>query len=440
MILAATDRVCEQARLSPKEGQMVRYIVSETLAGKADALTAKTVGSAIFNREIRLDDPVDADPLGVVRVTMTAIRKKLTRYYDATGRFDPILIDIPTPGYVPAFKHRSFFEPLTDEAETHIRNAQAALDNLTLPSFKEALACLDKALAVHPGHPRVLALMADVHAHRARHGLPPRKELEQAERLVARSLAQSQDFWEAHLVDGAVKGDLHWDWEGAKSAFQRAIALKGDDAEQHAWHVVYLMSQGRGHEAVRLMKAFVARAGYRMPLARGDLGILQILTGDLDEAEQTLRSAIALHRHHYTAYVYLAVMYEARGDLAAAYAALDELPIKPYEVGYCLGFRGFLDGLSGRRYKAELELKALQAVRMTGLVYVPPHQIALVLIGLGRLHEAVDCLRQSVDDGDPLATWLPLYPFLRHLHHLPEFWELVERIGLAGLRKQRAGV
>lgn len=81
----------------------LRYVVDETLAGRADRLKAYSIGIEVFDR----DQSFDAQNDPVVRIEAGRLRRALERYYLTSGAADPILIDIPKGGYAPTFTLRT---------------------------------------------------------------------------------------------------------------------------------------------------------------------------------------------------------------------------------------------------------------------------------------------------------------------------------------------
>jgi len=80
----------------------LRYVVSETLAGRGDRIKAYTVGQEVFQRGADFDPQLDP----VVRMEALNLRRSLERYYLTTGKADPVIISIPKGGYVPRFEFR----------------------------------------------------------------------------------------------------------------------------------------------------------------------------------------------------------------------------------------------------------------------------------------------------------------------------------------------
>ncbi len=86
--------------------KFLRYVVEETLAGRAERIKAYSIALEVFGR----DDSFDAQSDPVVRVEAGRLRRALERYYLTGGNRDRILITIPKGGYVPTFAMRAHQE------------------------------------------------------------------------------------------------------------------------------------------------------------------------------------------------------------------------------------------------------------------------------------------------------------------------------------------
>ena len=76
----------------------LRYVVEETLSGRAERIKGYSIALEVFNRDqsFSQDDPV-------VRIEAGRLRRTLERYYFVAGQYDPVRIDIPKGKYVPFF-------------------------------------------------------------------------------------------------------------------------------------------------------------------------------------------------------------------------------------------------------------------------------------------------------------------------------------------------
>jgi adenylate cyclase len=80
----------------------LRFVVEETLAGRARFIKGYNIAQSVFNRDASFDPQLDP----VVRIEASTLRRSLERYYLTEGREDSIRIDLPKGGYVPIFYRR----------------------------------------------------------------------------------------------------------------------------------------------------------------------------------------------------------------------------------------------------------------------------------------------------------------------------------------------
>ena len=90
---------CRDFQASPRLKKFFRFLVEETLAGRAANLKGYTIATTVFERPDNFD--AHADP--IVRVEAAKLRSRLEHYYYTRGVADPIRILLPKGGYVPEF-------------------------------------------------------------------------------------------------------------------------------------------------------------------------------------------------------------------------------------------------------------------------------------------------------------------------------------------------
>src|ERR1035437_5785500 len=88
-------------RTSKRSQDFLRYVVENTLNGRAEMVKERTIGIDVFGRSSSYDPSDDA----TVRVKAGEVRKRLGLYYASEGRLDEVRIDLPHGAYVPEF-HR----------------------------------------------------------------------------------------------------------------------------------------------------------------------------------------------------------------------------------------------------------------------------------------------------------------------------------------------
>ncbi len=87
-------------RNSRRYPDLLRYVVRETMEGRANGLKERTLGIAVFGREAGFDTAGDS----IVRVAAAEVRKRIAQYYHEEGHEREFRIDLPSGSYVPRFR------------------------------------------------------------------------------------------------------------------------------------------------------------------------------------------------------------------------------------------------------------------------------------------------------------------------------------------------
>jgi hypothetical protein len=85
---------------SKRYPQFLRYVVEESLQGRAENLKERTLGIQVFAREPDYDTNLDH----IVRSTASEVRKRLRLYYHEPTHESEVFIDLPPGTYVPVFR------------------------------------------------------------------------------------------------------------------------------------------------------------------------------------------------------------------------------------------------------------------------------------------------------------------------------------------------
>ncbi len=89
----------EDFKATPQQIALFKFVVNQTLEGKADSIKAYTVATEVFGRRSDFDQSIDP----IVSIQASRLRQALARYYETAGKYDPIRIDVPKGSYVPKF-------------------------------------------------------------------------------------------------------------------------------------------------------------------------------------------------------------------------------------------------------------------------------------------------------------------------------------------------
>src|SRR5271157_1697852 len=87
-------------RTSKRSQDFLRYVVENTLNGRAEMVKERTIGIDVFGRSTSYDPSDDA----TVRVKAGEVRKRLGLYYSDLGARNPLRIELPSGTYVPEFR------------------------------------------------------------------------------------------------------------------------------------------------------------------------------------------------------------------------------------------------------------------------------------------------------------------------------------------------
>ncbi|KAB7743992.1 hypothetical protein GA707_11030 [Nostocoides sp. F2B08] len=100
-VIAALKRLLdsEELRSSVRSRDFLAYVVSETLAGRADRLKERTVARYALGRGGDFDPRTNP----TARVQAIRLRAAMARYYAGQGSEEPLVIELPKGSYVPRF-------------------------------------------------------------------------------------------------------------------------------------------------------------------------------------------------------------------------------------------------------------------------------------------------------------------------------------------------
>ena len=105
-------------------GRFLKFVVDETLDGRAARLNQYVIAIDVFDRDESFDPTVDA----IVRVEARRLRSKLLEYYDELGCDDPIRILLPKRGYAARFQFRSATDSSASSAKADSAG-ESSMDN-----------------------------------------------------------------------------------------------------------------------------------------------------------------------------------------------------------------------------------------------------------------------------------------------------------------------
>src|SRR5579872_2782548 len=96
------ERVLASSGFSRNErlSRFLRFVVEQHLAGRDAEIKESLIAVAVLGRSPDHDPKQDS----VVRTEAARLRVRLSEYYLGDGKDDPLVIEMPKGGYVPAFR------------------------------------------------------------------------------------------------------------------------------------------------------------------------------------------------------------------------------------------------------------------------------------------------------------------------------------------------
>ncbi len=132
-ILNQLERILSNAEFtsSIRLQKLLRFIVSETLAGRSDQLKEYPIALDVFDR----DESFDPQTSSIVRVEASRLRGKLEKYNAINGHDDAVKITLPTGSYVPCFSLVNTREKANEQG-----NISSSLQSLPLRASARSIA------------------------------------------------------------------------------------------------------------------------------------------------------------------------------------------------------------------------------------------------------------------------------------------------------------
>jgi DNA-binding winged helix-turn-helix (wHTH) protein/TolB-like protein/Tfp pilus assembly protein PilF len=293
--------------------------------------------------------------------------------------------------------------------------------------FRRAIEYFNRAVELDPNYALAYAGLADSQILLAVWGTePPASSMEQAKHAALKALSADPNIAEAHTSLAFLKWVYDWDFAGAEADFNRAIELNPNYATAHHWHAYYLVSMGRGDEAILAIRRAQELEG---PLSLGimtDIGEIYCWAQHYDEAIEHLREVIRVEPNYAVAPYELGVAYlkndratDAIAELERA-RSLESEPRVTSALAYAYGVSGQTE--KARDLIAQLETESTRH-------YVSPFSLAISHAGLGEDEVVIDLLEKArLERSDAMAI-LKVHPLLLHLHSNPRFMTLAKEVG-----------
>ncbi len=295
-------------------------------------------------------------------------------------------------------------------------------------NIQTALKYFDRAISLDPSFAKAYAGRSDCYVlmTNVAYGPLPTKEALDKARFDARQAIEIDDsLAEAHTSMANIKKQYDWDWYQAEVEFRRAIALDPEYPPAHYGYSSLLAIFGRNDEAIK--ESEIARqVDPYSRLAQMNYGRALYFAGRYTEATAHFRRLLK-DSPDYPQYLHMmGLVLLQTGQPDEAIATLETLHAA--NKLYAAGALGYAYAKQGRRNDAQRILDELSQLNKDKPV--PPHEWALIFIGLGDKDRAFELLEESYKERFPNLTSLSIDPIYSDLWAEPRFKDLVRRVGL----------
>ncbi len=291
--------------------------------------------------------------------------------------------------------------------------------------FLAAAKTYEKSIAADPGYAPAWAGLAIALAASADYAEGAdaiaslkRRAIEAADKAVA----LAPDLPDSYGARGFVRAGILWDWAGARSDFERSLAINPRHPDTlRRYGTWYLGATGRYADGIAALKQTIDLD----PLfvyAWTDLALLQLKAGNVAEAGQALARALEIEPENQFALHRLAVKQLLDGKPADALATARRNPGAIWrKVGSAMALKDL-----GQEAESRAALEELS--RIDGAAY----QVAEVHAWRGEKAQALDWLEKAASVQDSgLALDVKGDPMLRNLRGEPRYAAILARMNLA---------
>ena len=289
--------------------------------------------------------------------------------------------------------------------------------------YRRSVDALERAIALEPSYAPAHADLSEALAwlsNATQTG--PTDRIEGQQRAVAeaeKAVALAPDLAESYRARGALRSNLLWDWSGARSDLEHALALSPGDARVQLQLGHQLAVVGRLPEAVAATRK-AAEADPLLALGWDYLGRYLAAEGKLDESRKAFQQALQIAPDNMWALRELGFVDLLAGRPSVALASYEKqqgwlrllgLALAHHDLGHPKEAQQALDGL-------------------LGLADPPRYQLAQIYAWWGDRDRAFEQLERGRLSADAGMRYLKYDPLLRGLRGDPRYTALLKKMNL----------
>jgi serine/threonine protein kinase/Tfp pilus assembly protein PilF len=328
------------------------------------------------------------------------------------------------PGAECAIVRRPTNDP---EAYSLYLRGRHAWNTWTLEGLESAISYFEQAIARDPEYAGAWSGLADVYTvlggfgHRS-----PMEYMPKAVDAARKALSLDDTLAEAHCSLAIASVFSAWNWDEALVHFRRALDLAPrSGAVRHAWAACYLAPHGRLDEAKEQIDLALSLEPFSISSTLTACAI-ETFSGNIDAALRRADEACRIAPQNYAPHFYKHAPLVVRADWEGALAELEEaMRLFPYDTRVT-AVMGFCHAMAGRSERAEACLAQLE--ELAKIRYVQAVNKGIVLLGLGRVDDAIPYVEKAIEDHEGWCVYLPVEPKFARLRTHARYPELLKRV------------
>jgi tetratricopeptide (TPR) repeat protein len=298
----------------------------------------------------------------------------------------------------------------------------------TVDALRESRQLFERAVAEDPQYALAYAGLADCCSLLAVSYRTPSVSglIEQARAAAQTALALDEGLAEGHASLAFIKFRFDWDWQGAETAFTRALDLNPGPAPSRQWHAMFLASRGRFEAALTEMRRAQHLDLLSLIIQTG-IGRILHFAGRYDEALLQYDHVLQTNPGFAQMRIDLALTRIARTEYAAARDELDLAEGLFGSVSTIVLLKGICAVREGRQEEGREAFKALEERYARGTA--GPDDLALMAAVLGDWPLARHWLNEACAQRAPFLGYVDVEPAMAPLHQDPACHALLQRYG-----------
>jgi eukaryotic-like serine/threonine-protein kinase len=284
-----------------------------------------------------------------------------------------------------------------------------------------------QAIDLDPNYALAYAGLADAFGFLASStgGQPPREAYPKAKAAALKALELDEALGEAHCSLGFFHLLYDWDFPAAERQYKRAIELSPNYANAHDGYGFYLKATGQ--HAAALRECTLAQQLDPLSLFTTlSVGWAHYFARRFDDALAQGRKVLDLDPNFGFAYAHAGLCHVHLGQFEEAVATTRKAVNLVGGNPNFLAYLGYALGSAGQSREARQMLAQLERLRKRQ--YVSAYFSAMIYLGLGNWHEALNWLEQAYEERSGFLAFMKVEPMLDVVRSEERFAKLLELI------------